>query len=234
MMALSKPIAPVDAPDYRSNVRFLAEGLEGLVFTAALLPTWPISRRWLGDWGSHPVERSGEWPGDRLVGECEHIVTRAVEINAPSERVWRWVVQFGLGRAGFYSYELLERLAGIPVRNVESIVPSLQTLSVGDEIKLHPKSPGIPVGALEANRHICFGELNEDDQSAARTDPRRSWSIYISPIASDSCRLIVRSCIEPLRNPSVLKRLGLALEMPIDFLMEQRMLRTIKRLCESG
>jgi hypothetical protein len=39
---------------------------------------------------------------------------------------------------------------------------------------------------------------------------------------------------QPLRNPSILKRLGLALEMPIDFLMEQRMLRTIKRLSESG
>ena len=36
-------------------------------------------------------------------------------------------MQFGLGRAGFYSYELLERVTGIPVRNVESVMPTMQT-----------------------------------------------------------------------------------------------------------
>jgi len=80
--------------------------------------------------------------------------TRAVEIHAPAENVWPWIVQFGFGKAGFYSYELLERLVGIPVTNNETIEASMQSLAVGDEVLLHPKAPGIPVaigGAREPN-----------------------------------------------------------------------------------
>ena len=69
--------------------------------------------------------------------------------------------------------------------------------------------------------------------TAAKPNPARSWSIYVVPTALASCRLILRGCIEPLREPSVLKRLGGALEQPVDFVMEQRMLRTVKRLAEA-
>lgn len=140
------------------------------------------------------------------------------------------MVQFGLGRAGFYSYELIERLVGIPVRNVESILPDHQELTVGKEIRLHPEAPGIPVGMVAPGRHVCFGERGEP---AGRTpDPRRSWSIYVVPASPGSVRLIVRSCIEKLRTPTIKKRLGLAFEAPLDFIMEQRMLRTVRRLSE--
>ena len=74
-----------------------------------------------------------------------------IDIDAPAERVWSFVVQFGLGRAGFYSYELLERLVGIPVTNVESVEPAWQSLQLGDEVVLHPKAPGIPVAIIEAD-----------------------------------------------------------------------------------
>ena len=159
--------------------------------------------------------------------------TRAVRIAAGAETVWPWAVQFGLDRAGFYSYELLERVIGIPVKNVESIVPDFQFLEVGDEIKLHPKAPGISVGALESGRHICFGQPNDAPVEQV-PDPRRSWSIYLESESSASCRFVLRGCIEPLREPTMFKRIGLALEQPVDFVMEQRMLRTVRRLAESA
>jgi len=209
------------------------EGVEGLAVLAATLCTWPLSKRWLKNWGSSPAERGRAWPGDRYVAVEHDTRTRAIDIAAPAGAVWPWIVQFGLDRAGFYSYELLERLAGIPVTNLESIEPSMQSVAVGDEVRLHPKAPGIPVAHLEPGRSICFGESDAAGSAASRPDPARSWSIYLEPAAARSCRLLVRGCIEPLREPSWRKRLSLAFDGPLDFVMEQRMLRTIKRLAES-
>jgi len=122
-------------------------------------------------------------------------------------------------------------MIGIPVKNVEVLLPDYQLLEFGTEIKLHPNASAIPIGALLEARYICFGETGNTTTNTP--DPRRSWSIYIEPINQKSCRLILRSCIEELRVPTLGKRLGLALEEPIDFLMEQRMLRTIRRLAEN-
>lgn len=157
--------------------------------------------------------------------------TRAIDIDTSTKTVWKWVEQIGLGRGGFYSYELLEHLAGIPVKNVECILPSCQSVKIGTEIKLDPKAPGIPVGALSEGRYICFGQL--DSKGKETPEPHKSWSIYIEPHGENACRLLIRSCVEEIKKPTILKQLLLALEEPIDFLMEQRMLRTIRRLSEN-
>ena len=216
---------------YRSKFRFVWEGVEGLVLLPLIILSWPLSRRWFVNWGATTLECTRLWPGDALAPSAVETFTRAIDIDASAEVVWSWVIQFGLDRAGFYSYELLERMVGIPVKNVEVLLPNYQPIELGTEIKLHPNAPGIPIGALLEARYICFGQRG--NMTANIPDPRRSWSIYIEPHTKKSCRLILRSCIEELRVPTLGKRLGLALEEPIDFLMEQRMLRTIRRLAEN-
>jgi hypothetical protein len=218
---------------YRTIARFIAEGVEGIGVTLIVMSTWPLSRRWLRNWGAHPGERDRVWPGDKFVSRDHTAYTRAIDVAVSGDAVWPWLVQFGLGRAGFYSYELLERVLGIPVRNVESIMSDLPRLSVGDEILLHPKAPGIPVAALKEGRYICFGTVEGPDSPIERPDPARSWSMYIESLAGNSSRLLLRGCIESLREPTFSKRLTNLLEEPIDFIMEQRMLRTIKRLAEA-
>lgn len=218
----------------RTWLRFAFEGFEGLVLFLVTFPTWPVSRVWLRNWGSSPGERNRTWPGDALVAADHETYTRAITIDTPTDRVWPWLVQFGLGRAGFYSYELLERLVGIPVINLESIEPKFQSLAVGDTIRLHPKAPGIPVGRLSAGRFICFGGAHPSLPADALPDPNRSWSMYLEPREAQACRLVLRGCIEPLRDPSWSKRMSLAVDAPIDFVMEQRMLRTIRRLAEAA
>lgn len=219
------------SPRYRTTARFAIESMEGLVLSPVIILSWPAAKRWLRNWGSTPAERASAWPGDELAPAAINVYTRALDVPAPSKVVWQWVVQFGLGRAGFYSYELIERLVGIPVKNVESILPDHQELNVGEEVKLHPQAPGIPVGMVTPGQHLCFGELGET--TAETPDPRRSWSIYVVPVSPSSARLILRSCIEELRDPTVKKKLGAAFEVPIDFIMEQRMLRTVRRLSEA-
>lgn len=219
---------------HRTRTRFVLESLEGVVVSVVVLCSWPVSRRWLRHWGSRVEERERAWPGDRLVSPGHETHTRGITIEAPPDAIWPWIVQFGLGRAGFYSYELLERLSGIPVVNVESVESSLQSLAVGDEIRLHPTAPGIPVGDLRPGRHICFGERRHAAPADGSPGPGRSWSMYIEPVSADVSRLLLRSCVEPLREASWVKRLASALEAPIDFVMEQRMLRTVRRLAEAG
>jgi hypothetical protein len=216
---------------YRSKLRFICEGIEGLILLPLILLSWPLTRQWFKNWGASTLECSKVWPGDILTPSATKIFTRAINIDASAEIIWSWVVQFGLGRAGFYSYELLERMIGIPVKNVEVLLPGYQLLEFNTEIKLHPNTPAIPIGDLLEERYICFGETGNITTNTL--DPRRSWSIYIEPLNQKSCRLILRTCIEEIRVPTLGKRLGLVLAEPIDFLMEQRMLRTIRRLAEN-
>jgi hypothetical protein len=217
---------------YRSFARFVLEGLEGVAVTLFVIPTWPVARRWLKDWGAADAERARTWPGDKLVSDLETTHTRAISVDAAPSKVWPWVVQFGLDRAGFYSYELFERMVGIPVRNVEEIVSDFQKIAVGDEVKLHPDAPGIPVGLLDPEKHICFGRPPGGTPPDDLPDPNLSWSIYLVAADGEGSRLVLRSCVEPLRHATLGKRLALALEAPIDFVMEQRMLRSMKRLAE--
>lgn len=194
--------------------------------------TWPLTKRWLRNWGARKDELGRRWPGDELVAANLEPHTRAVEIHAPAENVWPWIVQFGFGKAGFYSYELLERLVGIPVTNIETIEASMQSLAVGDEVLLHPKAPGIPVAMVEPGRHICFGQL-EPQTATPKEDMKQSWSFYVTPEKRDTCRLVLRACYQEIRKRPLRERAGFALLQPIDFVMEQRMLRTLKRLAEN-
>jgi hypothetical protein len=217
---------------HRSYLRFFFEGLEGIIVLVFAVCSWPIMKSRFLNWGANSEEISERWPGDQLVPHLQSTSTRAVPIKASSESIWAWIVQIGLGRAGFYSYELMERIGGIPVMNIESIECQWQSLSPGDEIILHPKAPGLIVDdATEPNR-ICF-----HTQEPARTDPAKSansWSFYIVATGAFQSRLLVRSCRETPKEESIITRIGKFLEAALDFTMEQRMLRSVKRLAESN
>jgi hypothetical protein len=210
----------------------LLEGLEGIVLLVLAVATWPLSRSFLTDLGARPDERRREWPGDRLLTTVDVRVTRAITIRAPVAAVWPWLVQIGLDRGGFHSYELAERLGGIDVRNVERILPHLQSLEIGQEIKLHPSAPGLYATLIEPNEHLCFRNW-KDEQDLADRDPEivASWSLYLVRVSARSCRLLLRACKQERRTRTRGARLvATFLEDPLDLVMEQRMLRTIRRL----
>ncbi len=218
----------------RSTLRMLAEGLEGTLLLVLTVVTWPVSRWFLNNLGSRPGDRTRDWPGDALLPSVDSSATRAVTVRVSSEAVWPWLVQFGLGRAGFYSYELLERLGGIKVRNLECIESRFQTLELDQEIRLHP-SASVWVGLVQPNEHICFRTWR-DKQDIQERNPHvaASWSLYLVASSPDACRLVLRACKHGRRRRGLGRRLAaFFLEDPLDLVMEQRMLRTIRRLAES-
>jgi hypothetical protein len=56
----------------------------------------------VGRWGASGEARALTLPGDELVADPADTVTKAVTVEASTEVVWRWLVQIGQDRGGFY------------------------------------------------------------------------------------------------------------------------------------
>lgn len=71
-----------------------------------------------------------------------------------AEQICPWLVQIGLGRAGWYSYDWLDNLGR---HSAERIIPKLQHLAVGDLIPLGPDGKqGQWVEAFEPNHWMLW------------------------------------------------------------------------------
>src|SRR5918993_3584293 len=82
-------------------------------------------RPWQLRWGATDEEIQRAMPGDDIVGKPSFNATRAVSINAPAENIYPWIVQMGVGRAGWYSYDWLDNPGR---RSAESILPKHQNI----------------------------------------------------------------------------------------------------------
>ena len=70
------------------------------------------SRRWHRSRGTAAEEATAPLPGDDLISDAALQTTRGIEIHAPPETVWPWLVQMGQGCGGLYTYEWIENLLG--------------------------------------------------------------------------------------------------------------------------
>jgi hypothetical protein len=128
-------------------------------------------RPWQLSWGATPEEVSRDLPGDELVPEPTFNATRAISIAAPAEEIWPWLVQVGVARAGWYSYDILDNLGH---RSARHIIPELQNLAVGDVIPMSPDGKqGIRVHSVNPPHSMIWGTPGGHDLGlAARRPPR--------------------------------------------------------------
>lgn len=182
--------------------------------TAALALYATLVRPWIVRWGATAEEVSKPLPGDEFVPDPGGQVTRAVTIDAPVSEVWPWLAQIGQDRAGFYSHEWLENLAGCRMRGAEEIHPEWQERQLGETVYLHHLY-GMPVARFERERVIAL----------------KGWGAFVVQVLpGERTRLIARS--RAARGPAVI--LGaLLIDIP-HFVMERKMLLGIKRLAERG
>lgn len=92
-------------------------------------------RPWQLTWGATDAEVAAALPGDEVVDRPSFTATRAVSIAAPPECIYPWLVQMGVGRAGWYSYDLLDNLAR---PSATEILPEHQQIDVGDVVPMSP------------------------------------------------------------------------------------------------
>jgi len=65
--------------------------------------------------------------GDDIVQKPHFIATRALSIKALSDEVWKWIIQIGFGRAGFYSIDFIDN-ANVP--SSRNILPKYQKIEL--------------------------------------------------------------------------------------------------------
>ena len=152
----------------------------GLLFLSVAGAYLRIVRPWQLRWGASDAEYSRSMPGDDLVDRPTFNATRAVTIAARPEQIWPWLLQIGINRAGWYSYDWLDNL-GRP--SATEIIPELQTLETGDLIPMSPDGRyGLRVGSFAPYEWMLW----VDEQG------HTSWLWSLDPIDEDTTRLITR------------------------------------------
>lgn len=197
-----------------------------LLLIGYLLIGWP----WAAGWGATAEEASMTLPGDDLVPGAQLQTTRAITIDAAPDEVYPWLVQMGVDRAGLYSYEGLENLIGLRVKNADRIHPEWQDTQPGDFMRYTPldyaisPGPGMWVVSMEPGRTLvtCNGLENE------MPEPCTSSIAYVlEPAADGATRLIIRDRSE---GDNALVRLW----QGIPFIMERGQLLGLRGTIESG
>lgn len=196
-----------------------------------------VLRPWHQRWGATDVEVKAALPGDDLVAATGQ-VTHAITINAPPEKIWPWLMQIGQDRSGFYSYTPLENLIGCEMPKVERLVPGWKPRAVGETVWFgtpkHFKGKAYMVAAV-VDPQKAFVMVAEPDWKKIQAGGRGqagSWGFFVEPVDGNHSRLIARS--RGGTPPSLWARVvSASFWDPAHFVMERRMLKTIKRLAET-
>jgi hypothetical protein len=137
-------------------------------------------RPWQLRWGATQAELTRAMPGDEDVPLPSFNATRAVTVHAPPETIYPWIVQIGITRAGWYSYDLLDNL-GHP--SARQILPEHQQIYIGQLIPMSPDGKyGVYVKELKENEWILWNDKEGDTTWV--------WGLY--PTEEDRTRLVTR------------------------------------------
>jgi protein-S-isoprenylcysteine O-methyltransferase Ste14 len=141
--------------------------------------------------GSTTVEAAGTLPGDEYVDAKPFRYTQSIEVAASPEVLWRWLVQVGYKRGGWYNFDAINRLAASDYfdgrsGSAEHIYPGYQDLAEGDLIHLVPQL-GMSVVLLDAPRTLVLV-----GDPAQRGGANVAWTFMIHPLEGGTSRLVTR------------------------------------------
>jgi hypothetical protein len=196
-------------------------------------------RAWHLRWGASKTELSATAPGDELLADAEFGSTHAITIHAAPEKIWPWLMQIGQDRSGFYSYTTLENLIGCRMPKVERIVPQWPARKVGETVwfatpKHYDGQAKMIAAVVEPER--AFVMVSAPDWrriQAGQPGQEGSWGFTLEPAGDGQTRLIARGRGALARSFRSRVTVLLFWE-PAHFIMERRMLLTIKRLAEGA
>ena len=158
-----------------------------------------------------------------MPGDLEHIGwTRAITIDTTPEQIWPWLVQWGQGRGGWYSYDWLENLFGFDIHTADRILPEYQNLEIGDPICMSKGFCPSQVTVLEPNRWLSWQAEDENG------NPVWTFTFGLFPVDAAHTRLLVR---ESFRSEFMPPAAVFALEIP-DVVMELKALDMVKNRAE--
>ncbi|MCX5852871.1 MAG: hypothetical protein NT072_12615 [Deltaproteobacteria bacterium] len=207
--------------------------------------TWLLAP-WLLNWGTTAEEAVRVLPGDTYVSGPTRVgMTQAITIDTPPDKIWPWLVQMGQDRAGFYSYEKLERLFGFGIHNTYRIVPEWQNLEAGDFVKFHQWGIGMQVVSVEKDKNIL---MVTDSRTPMKDTPGKKelrlplpegmyivwdWDFNLISLPDKKTRLVIRALAGwSDMNPVISWILQFAVGFPSS-IMQMQMLKELKQ-CSEG
>lgn len=191
-------------------------GVLGMVVLLAILLT-----PWMDRWGTTPEERTMKMSGDAFLVNPARTANRGITINAPVQKIYPWVVQIGADKSGMYSYTWLENFVGCEMAKDETIHPEWQNLVAGDLMKMCAGDfapPPYIVAEVLPNQAVTYGHQSDDAWE-------ETWQFVLLPQTDGTTRLISRTSTNMIGGIWEVIR-------SISFVMERKMLMTIKGLSE--
>lgn len=182
----------------------------------------PLLRTWMLTFGSTEDELDAALPGDAILARPDLVATRTVGIAVPPAAVWPWVAQLGQGRGGFYSYDDLENLVGCDIHSADRIMPELQDIAVGDEVRLAPLV-ALEAVVVEPGRALVLRGAAAPGADAPPYD--FTWAFVLRPGRDGGTRLVVR---ERYLYTAGWARLLVEPVSVLSWVMSQKMLRGIR------
>ena len=161
------------------RIRTLLFGTAAAAAGAAAAYVYAV-RPWWRSWGVDPEESLMALPGDDLVPDANVSETRAIDIDAPPDAVWPWLVQMGYGRGGWYSYDAIDMKGG----SLDRIDPSLQGLAEGDLVPVAPDA-AFQARVLEPGHALVLyadEAMMEEQAEAAKTRRDAGEAVDEAPV----------------------------------------------------
>jgi hypothetical protein len=189
-------------------------------------------------WGATEEEVRRPYPGAELIPGGRRSATMAMTLATEPSVVWRWLVQMGADRAGWYSWDRLDNW-GRP--SADRIHPEWQGIAVGDRLAATPDGrQWWEVAALEPGRFL--GLRMSLDLRGRPFDPRRTpprfhtdslWGFLLEGIPGGRTRLVVSGYwslrprwLQPIASVVVLE--------PSHWVMQTRQFANLRRRAEGG
>jgi proline iminopeptidase len=193
----------------------------------------------LATWGASEEEAGASLAGDDVLRVGATTSTMGTTIGAPPAAVWPWLVQMGCGRAGWYSYDLLDN-GGRP--SSEQIVPEWQRVSLGDHVPSDPSERGrswftieglYPERALvlRASVDLRTGRVYDPSHGHPAAYSDSTWTFVLRELPGQRTRLLART----RGRASPLWRavpVSLVVGLPSHVLMQTRQFSNLKRRAE--
>lgn len=164
-------------------------------------------------------------PGDERLPGCKYEATHSIDIEAPPFLVWRYLMQLGCDRAGWYSIDMLDN-GGKP--SIDHLVEGWETRKAGDQLWATPKGDGFfDVYEMEEEHHFVLGV-----ETQRMNEPFKStWAFVLEPIGADATHLITRARMQSA--PAIKEWLmGTIVMPPVHALMQKVQLKHLKTICE--
>ena len=169
-------------------------------------------------WARHGGYRGGvssspdaPLPGDDVVPRPDLVMDRVLELDAPRDAVWPWLVQLGKSRAGWYLPRSVEIFVPPSRRALRRLDGRWLDLGVGDVVPdWGPGAPQFEVLEIEAPSHLVYWSRRPRTPRGGHHRPplTLTWALALTDLTPPRSRLRLRLRIDLGRHAGPMAKYG--------------------------